>query len=285
MKKNVPATIGLFKHYTKRPNTLSKGSLYIAEITINTQNEDKLRKIRVYLPSNYDFNDTNKRYDVLYMMDGKNCFDDHTSFVGEWHADEWLEEDIIKRNRDYIIVGIDAPHLDVDRMQEMLPYDENSILSKHCPFPLKGYASLLADFIVDELSVIIDNTFHTNTNKRAIMGSSMGGIFSFYAAFRHKHYFSHCLSFSIPFFLYNTSVVKEGFKKYLSTKPTMPKVFMYCGAGDKFEGAFEPLNYYVYTKLKKKTDIVYLLDSKQIHNEKAWTKYYNEAIDFWFETK
>jgi predicted alpha/beta superfamily hydrolase len=98
MRKDAPKQIGKFTLYNKRPNTISKGSLYIAEIAINTQNEDKIRKIRVYLPSNYDFNDSNKRFDVLFMMDGKNCFDDYTSFVGEWHADEHLENDIIHKN-------------------------------------------------------------------------------------------------------------------------------------------------------------------------------------------
>ena len=47
MNNKTPKNIGLFKLYTKKPNTISKGSLYIAEIAINTQNEDKIRKIRV----------------------------------------------------------------------------------------------------------------------------------------------------------------------------------------------------------------------------------------------
>ena len=28
----------------------------------------------------------------MYMMDGKNLFDHHTSFVGEWQVDETIEE-------------------------------------------------------------------------------------------------------------------------------------------------------------------------------------------------
>ena len=37
-------------------------------------NKDKERLVRVYLPSNYDFNNPNKRFPVMYMMDGKNLF-------------------------------------------------------------------------------------------------------------------------------------------------------------------------------------------------------------------
>ena len=117
------------------------------------------------------------------------------------------------------------------------------------------------------------------------MGSSMGGIFSFYAALRNPKFYSCCLSFSTALFLYRSQHVKNKFNAYLSSNPKLPNVFLYCGAGDKFEGAFEPLNYYVYRKLKNKTNVVYVLDSKEIHNEKAWSKYYNHAIDFWFETK
>lgn len=285
MNNKTPKNIGLFKLYTKKPNTISKGSLYIADLPINTQNADKIRKIRVYLPSCYDFDNSEEKYDVLYMLDGKNCFDDHTSFVGEWHADEWLEKDVKENKRSYIIVAIDAPKTDKDRTEEMLPYKVDTILSRYVPKGYKGYADNLCDFIINELENIIRNNFHVNDEKRAIMGSSMGGIFSFYAALRNPKFYSCCLSFSTALFLYRSQHVKNKFNAYLSSNPKLPNVFLYCGAGDKFEGAFEPLNYYVYRKLKNKTNVVYVLDSKEIHHEKAWSKYYNHAIDFWFENK
>ena len=285
MKIKAPKNIGIFKHYTKKPNTIAKGNLYIAKININTQNVDKIRKIRVYLPSCYNFNDNSETYDVLYMLDGKNCFDDYTSFVGEWHADECLEKDIKDKNRSYIIVAIDSPKTDIDRMEEMLPYKEDTILSKYAKNKYVGYADLLCDFIVNKLDDIIKNNFHVNNNKRAIMGSSMGGLLSFYAALRNNEFYSCCLSFSNALFLYNSAHVKKKFNEFLSSNPSLPNVFLYCGAGDEFEALFEPLNYYVYRKIKNKTKVNYILDSKQIHNEKAWSKYYNHAIDFWFETK
>ena len=51
-----------FKLYNKKPNTISKGALYIKEIYVDVNNEDKKRLIRVYLPSNYDFENPNKRF-------------------------------------------------------------------------------------------------------------------------------------------------------------------------------------------------------------------------------
>lgn len=283
MIKNSPKNIGIFKLYNKRPNTISKGSLYIAEVAINTQNEDKIRKIRVYLPSCYDFDNDESRYDVLYMLDGKNCFDDYTSFVGEWHADEHLEEDIKKGKKPYIIVGIDAPKKDIDRMEEMLPYNFDTILGKKEKNLLKGYANMLADFIINDLSKIIDNTFFTNNAKRAIMGSSMGGLFSFYAAMKNPEFYCCCLSFSVPFFLYDYSHFKKKLTEAIKNPTSLPDVFLYCGGGDAFEYLFEKGDYFAYKHLFKKTRTQYIFDSKQIHNEKAWDNYYDHAIRFWFK--
>ena len=43
---------------------------------------NKNRKISIYLPPNYENSD--KKYPVLYMHDGQNLFDDSTSYSGEW---------------------------------------------------------------------------------------------------------------------------------------------------------------------------------------------------------
>ncbi len=42
---------------------------------------NRTRTIRIYLPK--DYNTSNKRYPVLYMHDGQNCFDAYTSGYGE----------------------------------------------------------------------------------------------------------------------------------------------------------------------------------------------------------
>ena len=82
-----------FKSWDISPNTVSpKGLLLTKYFEINTNNDFKHRLVRVYLPSTYDFSNPDKRFPSLYMLDGKNLFDDYTSFVGEWHIDESIEE-------------------------------------------------------------------------------------------------------------------------------------------------------------------------------------------------
>ena len=112
-----------FKIWDKTPNTVDpRGTLFHQDLYFNTKNKDKNRKVRVYLPSSYDFNNPNKRFPVLYMLDGKNLFDDYTSFVGEWKMDEIVESLIEQKlSEGIIVVGIDAPKNGDDRTLEMTP--------------------------------------------------------------------------------------------------------------------------------------------------------------------
>ena len=59
--------------------------------------KDEIRHIRIYLPTDYD---DKKRFPVIYMMDGKNLFDKHTSYAGEWGVDEIIEN----RIKEYMIL-------------------------------------------------------------------------------------------------------------------------------------------------------------------------------------
>ena len=112
-----------YKRYTKKPNTIT-GSVFTATINIAKLKYEKERLIRIFLPSDY-VEDDEKRFPVIYMMDGKNLFDKHTSFAGEWGVDEIIEERIKIKKQSYIIVGIDSS-VDGDiRCQEMAPSGTN----------------------------------------------------------------------------------------------------------------------------------------------------------------
>ena len=65
---------------------------------------NRARRIWVYLPPSY--NNSPKKYPVLYMHDGQNVFDDATSFAGEWGVDEAMDTLGLKAT-ECIVVGID----------------------------------------------------------------------------------------------------------------------------------------------------------------------------------
>ena len=64
------------------------------------------RTLRVYLPRGYT-NCEGCRYPVVYFMDGQNVFDAATSYVGEWGADETLDDLLAKHDLAVIAVGVD----------------------------------------------------------------------------------------------------------------------------------------------------------------------------------
>ena len=92
------------------------------------------------------------------MLDGKNLFDDYTSFVGEWGIDETIERFIQEGDEGYIVIGIDAPNENVARSQEMSPDGMNR--NKKYEMPGSGYASLLGDFIFNIVIKVSKSNFN-----------------------------------------------------------------------------------------------------------------------------
>lgn len=275
-----------FKLYTKKPNTISKGSLYTKEVFVNVLNDDKNRLVRVYLPSNYDFNNPDQRFPVMYMMDGKNLFDDHTSYVGEWHVDEAIEKHVKKNKKGMIVVGIDSAKTDMGRTNEML-IESNDYINP--PFeteaPLNGYGSIIGEFIFNELKPLIDSTFYTlkDRDNTLVGGSSMGGLYAFYLGCKYKDLVSCSLCFTPAFLLYKEKEFKQAAEKLITSTEGFGKFFFFVGGLD-LELEIEPLTTYMVKHLKSvgfnETKLRYIYDSAATHNEGVWSFYYEVALDY-----
>ena len=277
-----------FTRWTKEPNTICEGALvYFKEVYFDTKNKFVNRKIRVYIPSTYDFNNPNKRFPVLYMADGKNLFDDYTSFVGEWKIDE-ITEAYIKDGKieGMIVVGIDAPNTFDDRADEMTA-PEWEIANCYKTKKDIGYADTFADFIFKTIKPMIDKTFFTYEDKEhtAFGGSSMGGLMASYVATHYSEFVSVSLLYSPAYFLLSP----ESFKKYKDERMVNNGVRLFFYVGDvSFEHKFvkrtiEAYNHYKKLGYKDNKDIVFYFDKDKEHNEKAWSEYFPEALDFLFE--
>ena len=270
-----------YKLWNKIPNTICEGArMYTKTFHFETKNPSKERLVRVYIPSTYDFDNPNKRFKVLYMLDGKNLFDDYTSFVGEWGIDETIEEMIRKgESEGYIVVGVDAPFDGDDRMLEMIP--EELVPRKVTRLPNAGYASLLGKFIFETVKPDIDRTFYTLSDKEhtGIGGSSAGGLMAFHLGLLYSDKIKYCLNFSPAFFLFRI----DSYKKYLDRhfNSNLPRQYFYVG-GVGFESWFikrtkETYEYFLkngYTN----DQVKYLCDMSQEHNEKAWRIYFPLAL-------
>ncbi|PYI64484.1 MAG: hypothetical protein DMF07_06590 [Verrucomicrobia bacterium] len=120
-------------------------------------------RFRVFLPPGYHENTLN-RNPVLYMHDGHNLFLKEEAFVGNtWRTDEVLNMlDKMNAIEETIVVGV-FPH---DRMNE---------------YTKPGYEDY-GRFLVEVLKPLVDKKYRTLEDpvNTAVMGSSLGGVVSFY---------------------------------------------------------------------------------------------------------
>ena len=139
----------------------------------------RTRRVWLYLPPGYATG--TRRYPVLYVHDGQNVFDDATSFAGEWGIDETLDSLHAGGAPDAIVVAID---------------NSSSRLSEYNAF--KGEGAAYVDFLVKTLKPYVDAHYRTRRDAAStgVMGSSMGGLISLYAALRHPEVFGRAGVFS-----------------------------------------------------------------------------------------
>ena len=136
------------------------------------------RDLLVHLPAGAMT--SGRRYPVLYLHDGQNLFDAATSFVGEWRVDETLAV-LAAEGVELIVVGI--PHGGDDRRYvEYTPYR-----GRGAPFPIGGLGSAYLRWVVGTVKPAVDAAFPTRVDRAgtAIMGSSLGGLISLWAAIEH----------------------------------------------------------------------------------------------------
>ncbi len=139
----------------------------------------RTHKVRVYLPPGYGENPL-KRFPVLYMQDGKNLFFPEEAFGSrEWQVDESLDLlDSMNAADKCIVVGIHSE----DRMKD---------------YTKPGY-EVYGRSLVEDIKPFVDRTFRTLPERAetGVVGSSLGGVVSFYLGwhFHETFGFAACLS-------------------------------------------------------------------------------------------
>jgi predicted alpha/beta superfamily hydrolase len=138
--------------------------------------------LRIYLPPGYREN-TLRRHPVLYMQDGRNLFFPEEAFGGrEWQVDETL----------HLLDGMNA----VDRVIVVGIYSGDRMGEYTKP----GYEAY-ARSVVEELKPEVEGRFRVFGSPRetGVIGSSLGGVVSFYMAWEHPQAFGFAACMSSPF--------------------------------------------------------------------------------------
>lgn len=161
------------------------------------------RQIEIYLPPDYDSNRA-EGYPVLYMHDGQNVFDANTAYGGQdWGVDEALDT-LIPLGKVPPMIVVAVWNAKTRRTAEFMPEDPFYQLpdSLQAIFLARAkeppFSNDYLRFLVEEVKPYIDSTYPTNSSPEAtgVMGSSFGGLISFYAITKYPHVFSRagCVS-------------------------------------------------------------------------------------------
>ena len=138
---------------------------------------DESRNVVIWLPPGYEEN-PDKRYRVIYMSDGENLFDPR---IASWGVDWGIDEAMMRganagRFEPAIVVGAWSS---ARRGLEYSPWHD---------------APRYARFLTEELMPRINAEFRTLTGpgNTSAMGSSMGGLLSYYLVKNHGDVFGAC---------------------------------------------------------------------------------------------
>ena len=271
-KDTIRLEIEAWGDFTAKTSTASANVKVLSE-SFDMGTLQKKRNIWIYLPENYK--DTEKKYPVLYMQDGQNLFDKATSYTGEWEVDETLDRLSASDGLELIVVGID--HGGQDRIDEYSPYKLKSYESK-----VQGHNYV--KFISEELKPFVDANYRSLPEREntGIMGSSLGGLISFYAAMEFDQVFGFAGVFSPSFELIDPSIARDDIAKPL----TNTRIYLMCG--DQESGNMAP-------EMKKMTEqlVASGFDPANIrsevikggkHNEELWKNEFESAVR-WLLTK
>lgn len=155
---------------------------------------------QVLVPPSYGEQDT-KRYPVIYAQDGQALWTTSPDPFGVWRLDETLNSLLELHVIDeLIVVAIDTAHDRLDRLGPVPDPDHGG-----------GAGATHLAAIVDSLKPVIDAQYRTRPGREhtCAMGSSMGGLFSFYAAWTRPDVFGKAICLSSSFWWAGRQLIRS----------------------------------------------------------------------------
>jgi predicted alpha/beta superfamily hydrolase len=216
---------------------------------------------RVFLPPGYGENPL-RRYPVLYMQDGQNLFFPDEAFQGRhWRIAETLSLlDSMNATEPLIVVGIYP-------------------LNREHDYTQPGYVAY-GRFLTEVLKPAIDAEYRTlqDAGHTAVMGSSLGGVVSFYLAWQHADVFGKaaCLS--------STFGWRDDLRQRITSEPRRP-ISIYLDSGwprDNYEATRNMRALLLARGFAAGRNLHYLSFPEALHNESAWAMRVHVPIQLFF---
>lgn len=217
--------------------------------------------VRVFYPPGYGENEL-ASYPVLYMQDGQNLFFPDEAFGGQhWKVEETLGV-LTSMNliRKAIVVGV-YPR---DRMRE---------------YTAPGYERY-GRFFVDELQPWVDSNYRTlaGAENNAVLGSSLGGVVSFYLAWEYPERFGAVGAMSSTFG-YSDDLLER-----VAAEPRRARR-IYLDTGwprDNYEVNRAMRRLLLQGGYVEGDDLLYLAFPEAAHNEGAWAMRAHVPFQYFF---
>lgn len=232
------------------------------------------RDIFVYLPPSYRTNEQ-KRYPVIYMHDGQNLFEPARSVFGKiWKVKQTLDRLVATDPRfpECIVVAIDNTEDRIDEYTPVIDPNEHG----------GGQGANYLRFIVEELKPLVDRWLRTRPDfdSTIMAGSSLGGLFTVFAATETPQVFGRIIAMSPSVFWSNREILKR-VSKIANAKARPKRVYIDTGtvledpeSAQALADAFRAIGYRDGENLK------WVVDPGSSHDETAWAKRLPEALRF-----
>lgn len=229
---------------------------------------DNSRDLLISLPGRYSLQES--RYPVIYMHDGQNLFDPAMSFSGSWNVDVAMAA-LSLGGLEAIVVGI--PNMGHERLAEYSPFDHPEIGS--------GRGDLYLDFLINTVKPLIDKKYLTLPDREhtGIVGSSMGGLISLYAFFRHPEVFGFAGVLSPSLW-----VTEAATFDFIERAPFFPgKLYLDVGTREGARHVFGAQRMRDLLEAKgyrQGRDLLWVEDEIGHHHEAAWARRFQTALPF-----
>jgi predicted alpha/beta superfamily hydrolase len=199
---------------------------HVQKLTSSITNQEY--ELQIFLPSDYE--KTNKKYPVVYLMDSQWDFPLVTAIYGEQYYDGFIPE--------MIIVGVTwggmNPNPDSLRGRDYTP---SNIKGN----PQSGGAARFLSFMKNELIPYIEKNYKADNGDRTLMGCSLGGLFTLFALFSEPGLFQKYIS-TTPAFGWDNNVIYQYEKAYFEKGSTAPaKLYMTFGEVESTLPGFKKL--------------------------------------------
>ena len=229
---------------------------------------DNERDLLVSLPGGYATGE--RRFPVIYMHDGQNLFDPAQSFSGSWNVDIAMAE-VSLDGLDAIVVGI--PNMGRERLAEYSPFAHPRLGG--------GRGDLYLEFLINTVKPLIDEKYLTIPDREhtGIVGSSMGGLISLYAFFRHPEVFGFAGVMSPSLWINE----KDTFAFVEQAPFAGGKLYLDVGDLEGARHVAQALRLRRLLESKGYTlgeDLTWVEEEFGMHHESAWARRFKHALPF-----